>query len=365
MNENIQVNRYSPLLDAGLRKTLVTMDDGDAPVFNTNYEGSPTAGAVRIPVRGCDVTPSAYDAANGMSASGASGEFVTVDRFAQFAVNELIDGYEAAAAPDDLIANRLESAAYGAALLLDVEAAKVLTEEGTLMPEVDDLTPDNIFQVVVSMATALSRKNVPMAGRWLIVDPSAFAALMQCNDFVKASDAGQSMISEGVVGKICGFVVRVSNNLVPGVSMIAGHGNWCCRIREWMVEPHLVDLDGSDRYVGACAIKGRWVFAHKVTKKGVVLNRRQFIRYTVDSQPGEAGETVITVDEADSRVSLMYQLGTAAVSLPAFGSVEPDGWMALPADGIIDAEDNTHIGVIALYGGKVIGGGTAALNVGE
>lgn len=365
MNENIQTNRYSPLLDAGLRKTLVTMDDGEAPVFNTNYEGSPTAGAVRIPVRGCDITPNTYDAASGMDVSRASGEFITVDRFAQFAVNELIDGYEAAAAPDDLIANRLESAAYGAALLLDVEAAKVLTEEGTLLPEVDALTPDNIFPTVVSMATALSRKNVPMAGRWLIVDPSAFAALMQCNDFVKASDAGQNMISEGVVGKICGFVVRVSNNLVPGVSMIAGHGNWCCRIREWMVEPHLVDLDGSDRYVGACAIKGRWVFAHKVTKKGVVLNRRQFINYTVDSQAGGIGESVITVDEADGRVKLMYQLGSSAISLPAFGSSQPSGWVELPTDGVIEADGSTHIGVIALYGGEVIGGGTALLNVGE
>ena len=40
--------RWSTLVDAKLRQTLVTRDNY---IFNTNYEGSPTAGKVKIPVR--------------------------------------------------------------------------------------------------------------------------------------------------------------------------------------------------------------------------------------------------------------------------------------------------------------------------
>lgn len=360
----IESNRYSPLLDAGLRKTLVTMDEGEAPVFNTRYEGSPASGAVRIPVRSTEIAPALYNGTDGMSASVTAGAFVTVDSFKQYAVNELIDGYEAAAAPDDLIANRLDSAAYGAALLLDTDAAETLTAEGTVLPESTALTVSSIFGIIVSMAAALSKKNVPMAGRWLLVNPDAFSVLLQCSDFVKASDAGQAMLSEGAVGKICGFTVRVSNNLVPGVAMIAGHGNWCCRVREWVVEPHLVDLDASDKYVGACAVKGRWVFAHKVTKAGVVLNRRQAQAMTVVSAAGAAGKTVITVEDADARLSFKYKLASSAVTLPDFDASTFAGWTDLPADGIVTAGTSTHIGVAALYDGKMIGGGTATLNVG-
>ena len=45
--------RYSTLVDAKLRNTLVTKDN---LVFNSRYEGTPTAGKVKIPVRDTEVT---------------------------------------------------------------------------------------------------------------------------------------------------------------------------------------------------------------------------------------------------------------------------------------------------------------------
>ena len=57
--------RYSALVDAKLRATLVTRDGA---IFNTRYEGSPKAGKVKIPVRDTEVAVKAYDKANGVDA---------------------------------------------------------------------------------------------------------------------------------------------------------------------------------------------------------------------------------------------------------------------------------------------------------
>ena len=58
--------RYSALVDAKLRATLVTRDN---TIFNNRYEGSPKAGKVKIPVRDTEVAVKAYDKANGVDAA--------------------------------------------------------------------------------------------------------------------------------------------------------------------------------------------------------------------------------------------------------------------------------------------------------
>ena len=47
-NTHTLQDRYSPLVDAKLRNTLVTKDN---LIFNNRYEGNPKAGKVKIPVR--------------------------------------------------------------------------------------------------------------------------------------------------------------------------------------------------------------------------------------------------------------------------------------------------------------------------
>lgn len=55
--------RWSGLVDEKLRATLVTRDN---VIFNTRYEGTPTAGKVKVPVRDTEVTVSDYDRATGL-----------------------------------------------------------------------------------------------------------------------------------------------------------------------------------------------------------------------------------------------------------------------------------------------------------
>ena len=122
--------RYSKLVLAKLRQELVLKDD---IVFNNSYEGDPTAGAVKIPVRDTEVAVSDYDKANGITATTGSTSYVTLTIDKDKAVNEIIDGYDAASVPDNLVADRLDSAGYSLAKTIDTDGATVLLAEGTMM----------------------------------------------------------------------------------------------------------------------------------------------------------------------------------------------------------------------------------------
>ncbi|MFQ8832522.1 MAG: hypothetical protein ACLR7U_06405 [Ruthenibacterium lactatiformans] len=86
-NTHTLQDRYSPLVDAKLRNTLVTKDN---LIFNNRYEGNPKAGKVKIPVRDTEAEVSKYDRANGFP--GWRTTYLDLDIDNDVAVNELIDG---------------------------------------------------------------------------------------------------------------------------------------------------------------------------------------------------------------------------------------------------------------------------------
>lgn len=266
-------DRFSSMMDERLRQTLVTVDSGPVPIFNTKYEGDPKAGAVKIPVRG-DMVVGAYNKATGLAPSEGSTTYQTITDFTDVAVNEIIDGYDAAAVPDNVIADRLESAAFAGALKLDSDGIATLEAQGTAFAG----TGTDIYEKIVSARTQLTNNKVPTQGRFLIVSADVYGQLLLSADFVKQSDLSQELVKSGAVGQVAGFTVYESNNLAVAAEVgqkttnfIAGHSNWCHRIREWIVAPKLVDLDGDANFIGASAVKGRWVLKHKVSQATAVL----------------------------------------------------------------------------------------------
>lgn len=99
--------RYSDLVLAKLRKTTIF-----SSLFNTRYEGTPTAGAVKVPVRDTEVKVGDYDKSAGGSLSDGTTTYQTMNIDKDKYVNELIDGFDAASVPDNLVADRLDSAGY-------------------------------------------------------------------------------------------------------------------------------------------------------------------------------------------------------------------------------------------------------------
>ena len=117
----------------------------------------------------------------------------------------------------------------------------------------------------------MSKAHIPNDGRrWLLVSPETYGLVLKSPEFIAASDLGDAVKKTGALGQIAGFNVFEGTMLGDGVEYIAGHPDWCHRIPEWAVPVHLQDLSGSGKYIGASAVQGRKIYAHKVSKKVAV-----------------------------------------------------------------------------------------------
>lgn len=261
--------RYSTLIDEKLRATLVTKDNY---IFNTRYEGNPKSGKVKIPVRDTEVEVRDYDKSNGLSLKNGSTTYLDLDLDKDKAVNEIIDGFDAAAVPDGIVAERLDSAAYGLSADIDAESIKCLENSGTAVSDKTAVTGSSAYAAVVAMRTAQSKAHVPKEGRWLIVSPDVYGALLLDDHFIREGDLSQEMKNSGALGAIAGYAVYESERLSEGVEMIAGHPNWCHRVEEWEVPVAIKAL--TNTYIGASAVQGRKIYGVKVSKPATVLVKR-------------------------------------------------------------------------------------------
>lgn len=90
------------------------------------------------------------------------------------------------------------------------------------------LSETNIYGYFVEARKRLNKKNVPMTGRWAVIDPDTEALVLQSDYFVKnGTESGAQTVRDGQVngaarpgfiGRIAGFDVYTSN----GVPVAAG-----------------------------------------------------------------------------------------------------------------------------------------------
>ena len=267
---NTLQERYANLVDLRLRASLVTIDTGAVPVFNTRYEGSPKAGAVKIPVRDAEVTLADYSITDGAPLTSSSTTYLTVTNFKDQVVNELIDGFDAQAVPDNIVADRLDSAGYAGSMALDTDAIATLVASGTVATNTTATLAGTAYTNIIEARTALSEANVPEAGRYLIVTPALYGLLLQDSNFIRQSDISQNLVASGYIGSVGGFAVKETSLLPANTEFICGHSDWCHRIREWVVLPHIQDLNGDGKHIGASAVQGRYIYKHAVSKAAAV-----------------------------------------------------------------------------------------------
>lgn len=265
--------RYASLVDAKLRHTLVKKD---GVFFSTRYEGNPKAGSVKIPVRDTEVSVQEYDKANGVAGSNGSTSYLTMAIDKDYAVNEIIDGFDAASVPDNLVADRLDSAGYSMALQSEQDATTCLETAATAFSDTSALTSDNIYETIVALRQAMTEAKVPNdRKRWLDLSPAAYSLILKDKEhFVHATALGDTVLQTGAVGMIAGFLVFEDATLSETTDFIAGHPNWCHHVNEWSVGVHLQDLGGSGKYIGASAVQGRNVYGHKVSKPATLFIKK-------------------------------------------------------------------------------------------
>lgn len=263
-------DRYSNLVLAKLRKTTIF-----SSLFNTRYEGTPTAGAVKVPVRDTEAKVGDYDKSAGGSLSDGTTTYQTLAIDKDKYVNELIDGFDAASVPDNLVADRLDSAGYAMGVSFDTDLITLLTTKGTAAADTTALTKDTIYDSIVDEVAALKKKGLKPEEMWLAVTNETYALLLKSPEFIKASDLGDNVVQNGRVGRIAGLDVYETNNIADTakVEYIIGNRIFCHFVDEWMVPVTVNDLkDG--KHIGASAVQGRRVYGMMVSRPTTVTIKK-------------------------------------------------------------------------------------------
>ena len=313
-----KMDTYSPLVLAKLRKELIL---SDGFVFNTDYEGDPVGGAVKIPVSDTEVGVSNYNTASGISPETVSNTYKTITITNDVAVNTVIDGYEATTVPYNILAERLDSAGYSLAYKEDTIGGNALITQGKAK-NVTSLTKDNIYNTLVDVRADMSKDNVPFDNkRYCLATPDTLSLILKSPEFISASDLGDEVKENGIVGRIAGFNVKEWNCSTANVAFVCGHPKYATKIRAWKQPIGVYDLNGSANYVGASAVKGRLVVEAAVLRdKGV---RPVFSPTTIALTPtaltGEdTGKYKITCSATDSG-TLKYVVLSSGDELPVYG----------------------------------------------
>lgn len=354
--------RWSKLVLAKLRQELVLKD---GVVFNNDYEGSPSAGVVKIPQRDAEVVVSDYDKANGITGTHGSTAYVNMLITKDKAVNEIIDGYDAQAVPDNLVADRLDSAAYSMAKQIDTDGGTTLLAAATVDNETL-LTKDNIYSAIVDLRTRMNKANIPNDGkRYILALPDAMALILKSPEFIAASSLGDEVKVTGAVGKIAGFLVIEWNDTTANLQMLAGHPRFATRAMDFAVDIHLQDLSGSGKYIGASAVQGRKVYDHKVLRSVAIRAVYSPGSLVLSAAQGASGTTKLTVESGNSGTTYAYKKNPGSRAVYGTTSTNYAGTTLTSGTTEIEVKEGDIIEVVNLVSSKVASVGYYTVKAGD
>ena len=233
--------------------------------FSTDYEIDGATGAIKVPTRDATVTISDYDILNGVSLTQSATDYVDLPVDKNYAINELIDGYEAEAVPDNIRANRIEAAGYSLGLKKENMAITALVSNGTTSSDTTALTEQTVYKKIATEVKNMKARNMDVSQMRIVVDAETELLLLTDDKFANTSgQLGAELIREGVIGKINGVPVKTNYILPNNVEFIIYDKRFIQKYEVWAVEPTINNLaDG--KHIGASALQGREVGGLKVT----------------------------------------------------------------------------------------------------
>lgn len=89
----------------------------------------------------------------------------------------------------------------------------------------EDITADNVYDLILTGTEVLDDKEVPAVGRFLVVTPTTYRAMKQSKDIVLDTEIGQEMRIRGIVAEYDGMsVIKVPSSRLPANSgFLIGH----------------------------------------------------------------------------------------------------------------------------------------------
>lgn len=246
-------------------------------LFTRDYEGDPKAGAVKVPVRNTDVSVQDYDVVSGANLTTSATSYLDIPINKNKAINELIDGYEAVAVPDNLVAQRMESGAYSLARTLENDALTTLTTSGNYTASATqgtDSTAQTIYADILKDIAKIKKLGVDPTRIKVIIDSDTEVLLLTDEKFSNtASQIGAELARNGVVGRINGCETYTEDLSSFEVQYMVIAPDWCKAIDEWKINPRVVDIH-DDAHVGASKLEGRIVYANAVTNNNAVVVKK-------------------------------------------------------------------------------------------
>lgn len=233
--------------------------------FSTDYEIDGATGQINVPTRSAEVTISDYDILNGVALTQSATDYKVLPIDKNYAINELIDGYEAEAVPDNLRANRIEAAGYSLGLKKENMAITELVEKGTKSSDTTALTEEDAYKKIAAEIANMKKRNMEVASMRVVVSADTELLLLTDSKFANtAGTLGAELVREGVIGKINGVAVKPNYLLPEGVEFIIYDKRFTQKYEVWSVEPSISDIkDG--KHIGASALQGRQVGGLMVT----------------------------------------------------------------------------------------------------
>ena len=233
--------------------------------FSTDYEIDGATGGIKVPTRDAEVTISDYDILNGISLTQSATDYVDLPVDKNYAINELIDGYEAEAVPDNIRANRIEAAGYSLGLKKENMAITELVNDGTTSSDTVALTEDTAYKTIATEIKNMKARHMDVSQMRVVVDANTELLLLTDAKFANTSgQLGAELVREGVIGKINGVPVKTNYLLPTNCEFVIYDKRFIQKYEVWAVEPSINNLaDG--KHIGASALQGREVGGLKVT----------------------------------------------------------------------------------------------------
>lgn len=124
---------------------------------------------------------------------------------------------------NDETVNQLEAAAALERQTREVVIPEVDTYTYSVMvagagtkPVAKTLTPENIYDEILTGSETLDTAEVPETDRYLVVSPKVYAVMKKSKDILMETDIAQEIKAKGVIAELDGFkVIKVSVNRVP------------------------------------------------------------------------------------------------------------------------------------------------------
>lgn len=178
-----------------------------------------------------------------------------------------LDDLDMAQTKPKLMGEAMKEAGWAAANDIDEYIASLHTEAGIAVTGTTgagtDLTSTNILKYLAEAAKKLDEKNVPVGGRWMTVPPWVAHKMILAR--IVQDTSNSALLTNGMLGRIYGFDVYVSNNapaVTDGHAIMCGYrGSISLAVQVTKIETARPSLIGFKTLV-----KGLYVYGAKVVR---------------------------------------------------------------------------------------------------